>query len=66
MTSTGWESYGAIMRSNADLLAQEKAQRPSTCPNDGEILEDVRGVLHCRFGGEIYDYAGNQLYDFQL
>jgi hypothetical protein len=66
MTSTGWETYGAILRVNEELLAQERAQRPSTCPVDGHILEDVRGVLHCVFGGELYDYAGKSLYDHRL
>lgn len=65
-TADGWVTYGAIMRQNADLQAQERAQRPVSCPNDGEILQDVRGVLHCVFGGEIYDYNGQRLYDYQL
>lgn len=65
MTSAnGWESYGAIMRQNEELLRQEREQRPSTCPVDGYLLQDVRGVLHCVFGGEIYGYAGQQLYDY--
>lgn len=65
-SANGWETYGAILRQNAELQAQEAAERPATCPNDGYILENVRGVLHCVFGGEFYDYAGKPLYDFQI
>lgn len=64
MTSTGWETYGAIMRQNEELQRLEREQRPVTCPVDGYTLEDVRGVLHCVFGGELYDYTGQPVYDY--
>lgn len=64
MTTDGWESFGAIMRTNEELIQREREERPSTCPVDGYILEDVRGVLHCVFGGEIYDYSGQRLYGY--
>lgn len=60
----GWETFGAIMRQNAELQRQEREQRPATCLVDGYILEDVRGVLHCVFGGEFYDYTGKPLHDY--
>jgi hypothetical protein len=66
VTTTGWETFGAIVKVNEELLAQERAQRPSTCPVDGHLLEDVRGVLHCVFGGELYDYTGKLLYNYQV
>ena len=66
MTSTGWEKYGAIMKQNEELARLERTERPATCPNDGHVLEDARGVLHCVFGGEIYDYTGAPVYDFQI
>lgn len=35
---------------DADRRAEEAAP-PEACPNCGEPLELVRGVLHCRFDG---------------
>lgn len=62
----GWYTYGSIMRTNQELIEQERVERPFTCPVDGYTLEDVRGVLHCAFGGEVYDYAGQPAFGYQM
>lgn len=53
-TPSNWESLrGVIAASRADA-AQAADARPVACRVDGEPLQDVRGVLHCRFCGRTY------------
>lgn len=49
-----------------DLLAIRKLQRqyaeeelsPVACPNDGTPLDEVNGILHCRFDGWTCEASG--------
>lgn len=64
--TSGWDGFGAIMSANLEEIGRERAARPETCPVDGALLEEARGVLHCTFGGETYDFSGQPVYGFQI
>lgn len=56
-----WEQYGDIVRYNAEEWKREHDERPVVCPNHANRLEESIGgnVLHCPFGGELFDLRGN-------
>lgn len=54
-TGRGWWDLVAIRREARALAEQERNRRPVACPNDGEPLTEVNGVLHCRYDGWIWD-----------
>jgi len=48
----GWESYGDILRFNAEQAQEEHERVPVECPNDATALQQVSdGRLHCPFDG---------------
>jgi hypothetical protein len=53
-TGGSWYSLLDITREAASIRAAEQSRRPVACPNDGQPLESVRGVLHCKFDGWTY------------
>lgn len=46
-----WEQLLDITREARRLAEAEQSQPPVACPNDGEPLALVNGVLHCPFDG---------------
>lgn len=57
-----WDQLLSIYDKARRELADERAQPPAACPNDGEPLEATgTGTWHCRFGGEIFSSDGTQL-----
>lgn len=49
-----WEQLIDIAREAAEERRAEAAQGPVACPNDGEPLEEHRGVKHCPWGDYQY------------
>ena len=47
----GWQALLEILAENRQEVEQENTRRPAACPNDGSPLEQVNGILHCRFDG---------------
>lgn len=45
-----WEELRDVRREAAALKRAEEAQPPQACPNDGEPLEEHRGIWHCPWG----------------
>lgn len=52
--SGSWRELSAIRQQAAEEAKDDRQRRPIDCPNDGEPLEDVNGVLHCRYDGWIW------------
>jgi hypothetical protein len=46
-----WEQLRDIIAEGRAEAAAQRAQRPQACPNDGQPLQEVNGVLHCPFDG---------------
>ncbi len=47
----GWAGLLTLRITVAAEWREQQNARPVACPNDGEPLEEVRGVLHCRYDG---------------
>jgi hypothetical protein len=63
--STGnWDSLGAIYRSNAEEAERERTKTIVECPVHFYPLEQGarEGVLHCKFGGELWNPYGKPIY----
>lgn len=46
-----WNQLLDIAQEARQYRDEELAAGPVACPNDGEPLEEVDGVLHCKFDG---------------
>ena len=46
-----WEQLLDIARESRE---DRKPVKPIDCPEDGEVLEEFKGKLHCKFCGRIY------------
>lgn len=47
----GWKQFEALLQENRDSNTREITDRPTSCPHDGELLEqNAAGVLHCPLG----------------
>lgn len=51
VVGTGWRSLAVILAEGAAWAAEDAAAPPVACPRDGEPLQSVGGVLHCRWDG---------------
>lgn len=50
-----WDQLVSLYRAAADELAQEQADPPAACPNDGQPLETgPNGELWCPFDGWVH------------
>jgi hypothetical protein len=60
----GWDSLGAIYRSNAEEAERERTKTIVECPVHLYPLEQGRreGTLHCKFGGDLWDVHGRPIY----
>lgn len=60
----GWDSLGAIYRSNAEEARRKATEVITECPVHFYPLEEGKreGVLHCKFGGELWDPYGKPIY----
>lgn len=55
-----WNQLLSIYKEFANKRMQEDRQRPTTCPNDGEILQSGGGsTLHCPFDGYVWPEGSN-------
>lgn len=50
----GWGSLLSVQHEVHAIAREEAGARIVACPDDGEPLEEARGVLHCRFHGGYY------------
>ncbi len=50
-TSGGWGTLLGIVKAAKQDWSEQRDARPVACPNDGEPLQEVRGVLHCTYDG---------------
>lgn len=50
-----WEELAAIWEQNARDADRSERQPPVACPNDGTVLDNVHGKLHCPFDGWVWD-----------
>ena len=55
-----WEQLAAIFREQREEYDRARWEPPVACPNDGEPLIEVDGVLRCKFDGWTWQSA----YDF--
>jgi hypothetical protein len=60
----GWDSLGNIYRSNAEEARRQATEVITECPVHLYPLEEGKreGVLHCKFGGELWDRYGKPIY----
>lgn len=58
-----WKQLGDALRTNARLAAEDAAQPPRECPNDGTPLEFVpkHNAYHCPFDGRLFDRSGEPI-----
>jgi len=45
-----WEQLRNIAREEAEERRVRDTQPPAACPHDGEPLEELGGVRHCKWG----------------
>lgn len=65
----GWNTYGQILRSNIDEFIQETTTQPVICPRHDwplDVNPVTPDVLHCPFGGELYDLRGRPVYTLPM
>lgn len=56
-----WESLSSILAEARQSAIDEYSTPPQACPNDGEPLVEVDGVLFCRFDGYEWPTDGYRL-----
>ena len=45
-----WEKLHTIIKENRERQAQERAELPTTCPIDGELLDTRGDIRNCPLG----------------
>lgn len=50
-SSGGWSAYAGMLSAARQDWSDQRNATPAACPNDGEPLQDVNGILHCPYDG---------------